>query len=105
MLIANGHIKLQTGTSGGGIVNGIPQPITDTWGANIECQYRANQYSNLGVVSGNAFTQHSYEVLVDLQTINSERLELYNSSGQKVGEFSVISAEKLPHVDLIKIKV
>lgn len=136
MLIVNGHIKLQK-ASGGGMVDGIPIPITNTWSENIECQYRANKYSNLGVVSGNAFTQHEYEILVednaytrllfsaylglltesgdsielesgesiDLSGERTEKLSLESDQFFHIGDFPIIRADKLPHVDLIKIKI
>lgn len=104
MLIANGHIKIKTIT-GGGYINGIGQDMIESWGDSIECEYSPNQYSNLGVVNGNVFTQHSYEVLVEMQPIGKETLKLYDSDGNEVGEFQVISAERLPHVDMVKIKI
>jgi hypothetical protein len=104
MLIPNGHIKVKT-TSGGGTVNGIPQPVTVVIGSAIECQYRANSRDNFGYVQGSTFTKHDYDILIEKQAFTLKPIQLFDNGGVLIGEFQVKQIEELPHVDLIKLKV
>ena len=77
MIIANGTIETKIKT-GGGIDPDTDYPIAPSvsWGNPIECQYRANKYSNKGKANGEAFTIASYEILIDEQPYDAEMLRL-----------------------------
>ena len=83
MIIANGTIETKIKT-GGGIDPDTDYPIAPSvsWGNPIECQYRANKYSNKGKANGEAFTIASYEILIDEQPYNAEMLRLRDISGR-----------------------
>lgn len=106
MIIANGTIETKIKT-GGGIDPYTDYPIAPSvsWGNPIECQYRANKYSNKGKANGEAFTIASYEILIDEQPYNAEMLRLRDISGKILGEFSVIEVEPLQGVCQIRILV
>ena len=106
MIIANGTIETKIKT-GGGIDPDTDYPIAPSvsWGNPIECQYRANKYSNKGKANGEAFTIASYEILIDEQPYNAEMLRLRDISGKILGEFSVIEVEPLQGVCQIRILV
>ena len=106
MIIANGTIETKIKT-GGGIDPDTDSPIAPSvsWGHPIECQYRANKYSNKGKANGEAFTIASYEILIDEQPYNAEMLRLRDISGKILGEFSVIEVEPLQGVCQIRILV
>lgn len=104
MIIQNGNIEVKK-KSGGGIdpETDYPIPATESWEPKIPCQYRANTYSNKGRSNGEAFTIAAYEVLIEGVNFDAERVRLSNLSGRTLGEFSVISAEPLPAVQMTKI--
>ena len=104
MIIQNGNIEIKLKT-GGGIDpdTGFPIRANESWGAYIPCQYRVNTYSNKGRSNGEAFTVATYEVLIEREEFTAERIRLSNLSGDVLGEFSVISSEPLPAVQIVKI--
>ena len=97
MIIANGTIETKIKT-GGGIDPDTDYPIAPSvsWGKPIECQYRANKYSNKGRANGEAFTIAPYD---------AEMLRLRDINGKILGEFSVIEVEPLQAVCQIRILV
>ena len=107
MLFTNGHIELGK-TSGGGInpESGYPVPVMEEWGCRIPCQFRAPGM-NLKAMSadGSAYTDVSYEILVEWQEITSERLRLYSMDGKLLGEFQMIRVMPLREVSKVKIWV
>lgn len=104
MIIQNGNIEAKA-KKGGGIdpETGYPIPATESWGQKIPCQYRANTHSNKGRSNGEAFTVAAYEVLIDGEKFDAERVRLSDLSGRTIGEFSVMSAEPLAAVQTVKI--
>ena len=93
MIIANGTIETKIKT-GGGIDPDTDYPIAPSvsWGNPIECQDRANKYSNKSKPNGEAFTIASYEILIDEQPSNAETQRLRVISGKILGALSVIAA-------------
>ena len=104
MIIQNGNIEVKK-KAGGGIdpETGYPIPATESWEPKIPCQYRANTYSNKGRSNGEAFTIATYEVLIDGTIIEQARILLTDIDNRVIGEFTVISAEPLPAVQMTKI--
>lgn len=105
MIIENGSITIKIKEGGG--IGGDGNPIAPTyrWGDPIPCQIRANVRNNLGKSNGNAFIIAAYEVLVEGAYFEPEQVKLQNADGQEIGEFSVIHAEALREVGLVKILV
>ena len=107
MLFTNGHIEFAK-TSGGGTdpVTGYPVPVETEWGGDVPCQFRAPKMNLKAMsVDGSAYTDVSYEILVEWQEIPSERLRLYSMVGKLVGEFQMIRVMPLREVSKVKIWV
>jgi hypothetical protein len=105
MLIVNGYIEPKIKT-GGGIdpETGYPIPPSFTWGDKIPCQFRANSFNYKGKANGESFTVAKYEILIQ-GSFSHEVIKLSGSSGNELGEFSVMQIEPLMAVGLIKILV
>jgi hypothetical protein len=63
-----------------------------------------NRKNNLGKQNGNAFTIASYEVYIEMQPFEAERINL-SENGKDLGEFSVLWTEQLDAVCALKIVV
>lgn len=105
MIIENGSITIKIKEGGGLGGNGNPLSPTCRWGTPVPCQIRANIRNNLGKSNGNSFIVASYEVLIEGVSFESERVKLQDAVGKEIGEFSVIQAEALREVGLVKILV
>lgn len=107
MIIQNGTIELRNKTAGG--INretGHPvKPSEVSWGTPIPCQFLQNTHNYLGITSGEHFTQATYTILIEEQTIEGEQLRLKDMGGKVIGEFSVKAIEPLEAVCEIKILV
>ena len=109
MIIPNGHIRFKRNAGGGLDAAGFPIPSSYTYSGEIECQYRAT-LDNLGAknAAGEPFNTRSYTILIeDMYGAEvTENVELWDAaSGGKLGEFSALKIQKLPHVGLIRIHV
>ncbi|MDR0207340.1 MAG: hypothetical protein LBI45_08815, partial [Bacteroidales bacterium] len=90
---------------GGGFdTNGYPVEPSESWSEPIPCHVKVNRKNNLGKQNGNSFTIASYEVLIDLQPFDAERIRI-NSHFGEIGEFSVLWTECLENVGAVKIVV
>lgn len=107
MIIANGSIAIKTKTAGGiDAVTGYPVVADDvSWSSAIPCQYSANKHDNLGKVNGEHFTIAQYSVLIEASKFSAEQVRLTDEDGSVVGDFSVISVERLPAVGQVKIMI
>lgn len=103
MIIENGTISIKTKT-GGGLMNGNPVRPSETWSEPIPCNITTNQHNNKGKANGNSFEIASYEVLIEAQTFEAERVKLVRD-GKDLGEFSVQDITPLYPVGAIKITV
>ncbi len=106
MIIANGSIETKIKT-GGGINPETDYPTNPSigWSNPISCQYQANNNSLKGRTNGEAFTIASYEILIDEQPYEAERLRLRDESGKELWEFSVLDIKPLSAVCHIRILV
>ncbi len=105
MIIENGTIELQV-TAGGSLdENGYPVAPVRRWGAPIPCQYYPDRYNAQGRVNGEHATLRAYIILIELQSVTSERIRLTDSDGHVVGEFQIISSEPLQAVCQTRITV
>lgn len=106
MIIQNGTIETKVKT-GGGINSATGHAVkpTSSWGNPIPCQFIPNSHNNLGVSTGQHYTQASYTVLIDEQTFVAEQIRLKDMAGNTIGEFSILSVEPLEAVCEIRILV
>ncbi|GIM60088.1 hypothetical protein CAPN008_01380 [Capnocytophaga canis] len=106
MILDNGTIEVKT-TSGGGLVNGIPQRVEESWSEPIECHIVANMSDNRGVYKGGTFKRSAYTVWLDspLYHFKAERIRLKNEQGKVLGEFEVQSIEESRFTGRTKIVV
>ncbi|MDR0657691.1 MAG: hypothetical protein LBG18_01930 [Mediterranea sp.] len=104
MIIVNGSITAKAKTGGGLDMDGYPVKPAETWGQPIPCNVKVNKRNNLGKQNGNTFKIASYEVLIEPQPFESERVRL-TEYGRDLGEFSVMWTEYLDAVGALKIVV
>ena len=104
MIVVNGYIQAKVKTGGGLDANGNPGRPSATFGEYIPARITTNNKNNLGKQNGNTFIIASYEILIEPQLFEAERIKL-TQKGRDLGEFSVIWAEYLEAVEAIKIIV
>jgi hypothetical protein len=104
MLIVNGTISAKVKSGGGLDSDGYPVKPLESWTQPIPCRIVTNKKNNLGKQNGNTFTIASYEVLIELQSFESERVRLARHC-RELGEFSVLWSEYLDAVGAFKIVV
>lgn len=107
MIIQNGNIEFKHKVGGGLDADGYPVKAKEDWGEPVPCQYMPKRYNLQGLSGGNATTETSFEILVEmpLPVEASEQLRLTDMAGVRVGEYSVISSQELRAVQQIKITV
>lgn len=103
MIIVNGTISIKTKT-GGGLVNGNPVRPSESWGEPIPCNIKTNLHNNKGKTNGNSFEVASYEVLIEAQPFEADRVKLVRE-GKDLGEFSIQDIDPLNAVGAVKIVV
>jgi len=106
MIIENGYIQVTVKT-GGGLLNGRPQPVTVTVSEPIPCNWKANKWDKKGKVIDGVFTQAQFDILIELQEFTAETVTLYDTTLEKrlLGMFTVQSIEPLAATGATKITV
>jgi hypothetical protein len=104
MIIVNGTITAKVKTGGGLGLDGYPVKPSASWGDPIPCRTVTLRKNNLGKQNGNTFITASYEVLIEPQPFEAERVRL-TEYGRDLGEFSVMWIEYLEAVGVLKIVV
>jgi len=104
MIIINGSVQVIEKSGGGLDENGNPVHPLETLSVPIPCRVITNKKNNLGKQNGNTFVVASYEILIEPQPFESERVKL-NQLGCDLGEFSVMWTEHLEAVGAVKIIV
>ena len=106
MIIENGYIQVKV-KSGGGMLNGRPQPVTVTDSDPIPCNWRAQKWDKKGRTVDGVFTQAQFEILIELQEFSAETLTLYDTTVglRRLGEFTIQSIEPLDATGATKITV
>jgi hypothetical protein len=104
MIIENGTITAKVKTGGDLDADGYPVKPDETWEQPVPCHVKLNRKNNLGKQNGNTFIIASYEVLIEPQPFESERVRL-TEHGRDLGEFSVLWTEYLEAVGALKIVV
>lgn len=100
MIIANGTIELKRKAATGiDAETGYPvRPSEVEWGSPIPCQIVPNSYNMLGQSNGEHVTIASYQIYIDEQPVEGERLRLRRADGTLVGEFSMMEIRPLQAV-------
>jgi hypothetical protein len=104
MIIVNGTITAKVKAGGGLETDGYPIKPAESWLQPVPCHIRVNRKNNLGKQNGNTFIIASYEVLIESQQFESERVKL-TENGRDLGEFSVLWTELFDAVCALKIVV
>ena len=106
MIIENGYIQVEVKT-GGGILNGRPQPVAVTISDPIPCNWKAQKWDKKGRTVDGVFTQAQFEILIELQEFSAETLTLYDTTVglRRLGEFTIQSIEPLDATGATKITV
>ena len=106
MIIENGYIQVKVKT-GGGMLNGRPQPVTVVESSPIPCNWKAQKWDKKGKTVDSVFTQAQFEILIELQDFSAETLTLYDTTVEqrRLGEFTVQSIEPLAATGATKITV
>lgn len=107
MIIQNGHIEFKHKVGGGLDADGYPVKATEDWGEPVPCQYMPKRYNLQARSGGNAMTETSFEILVEmpLPVEPAEQIRLSDMAGVRVGEYSILSSQELRAVQQIKITV
>jgi hypothetical protein len=102
----DGYIQTQIATGGHTDANGETVPAEVSWGAFVECKYKANTLNNRGVYSGGRFTQMAFEITTEDMGFRSKRIRLFDSRQSLVCEKDVQGfPEVLETVQRVKITV
>lgn len=104
MIIYNGTLQIVE-TSGGGFEHGIPIPVTESLSGEYACNIRTIKSDHRGVNGDTAFTQASFEVLIEHENFTAERVILRDNRGKVLGDFRVQDVQHLDYVDAVKITV
>lgn len=103
MIVENGKICAKIKTGGGLDAEGYPVRPSSSFGDPVPCNIKVNKNSLIGKANGNTFTVASYEILIEGNAYDAEAVELLDSDGKSLGEFSVMQIEPLYAVGLVKI--
>ena len=107
MIIENGTLQVITKT-GGGMKNGRPVKVEESFGNPIPCNLKTITHDHRGKVVDGVFTRASFEVLVDLSDVphfTAERVLLKDNRGMRIGEFRVQDIQHHDCVEAVKITV
>ena len=110
MIIQNGYISIKEKPKAEGIDPATGFPIKasiEIYSEPIPCQYIPNKYNHLGVSNGEHFTVAQYTILIEQQPLpfTAEQVRLTDMESNKIGDFSIISADPLDAVSEIKITI
>ncbi len=104
MIIENGHIQIKT-QQGGGIVGGIPQPVTQTWSEPIACNIRKNKSDHRGTYADGKFHQMTATILVEGNDFDAKRIKVVDNRGKELGEFEIQDIQYLHAVGATQITI
>ncbi|MFA5849944.1 MAG: hypothetical protein WC833_08675 [Bacteroidales bacterium] len=106
-MIVNGKLRYSVQSGGGQDVNNDPIPVVDSWSDPVDCAIKANANVNKGTYQDGKFTVASYEVLMEMRSFDSSRIELTDDRGRMLGVFQVLpqNIKFLDAVQRVKIIV
>jgi hypothetical protein len=100
----NGTVSYSTKT-GGGFLNGNPVPVSTVWSDPIDCLFTVLAEKNRRIVFDDNSKVAFYEILIEMQPFESDRIRLTNNRGKVLGEFQVQNVQFLDLVGRVKIIV
>lgn len=104
MIIVNGTIQVKKKT-GGGMLNGIPQPATETWGEPIPCNIKYNRSDHLGTYTDGRFVQLAATILIEPQQFDATHIKVTDNRGQCLGEHEVQDVQYLHAVEALQLTI
>ncbi len=104
MIIENGYIQIKK-QEGGGMLNGIPQPIKERWCDPIPCNIRKNKSDHRGTYADGKFHQTTATILIEVNDFDAQRLRLVDNRGTELGEFEIQDIQYLHAVGATQITI
>lgn len=106
LVTANGTVKFKTKTGGGiDATTGYPTAATVTWSSAVDCRWNKVRENLQAKEQGEPIVQINYTIYLAQATLPSEQIELFDTNGTSLGEYSVISAEYIDTKGVTKITV
>lgn len=113
MIIENGTLQTIIKT-GGGTLKGVPIPVIETLGEVFPCNIKPIKYSSNADGSGqtdtgsmqavdSAFVRAKYEVLIETDNFNADKVILKDSRGNTLGEFRDFQVQYMDFVNVVKL--
>lgn len=109
MIIENGTLQTIIKT-GGGTLKGVPIPVSETLGEVFLCNIKPIKYSSNADGSGggmqavdSAFVRAKYEVLIETDNFNADKVILKDSRGNTLGEFRDFQVQYMDFVNVVKL--
>lgn len=63
------------------MLNGIPQPATETWGEPIPCNIKYNRSDHLGTYTDGRFMQLAATILIEPQQFDATHIKVTETEG------------------------
>jgi hypothetical protein len=104
-MITNGSIQKQVSSGTGLDENGDPVVSNPVWSEPIPCLIKTIKHDNKGIYPDGKFTQASFEILIEMQEFEAERILLKNSRNNFEAEFEIQDIQFLDLVGRVKIIV
>lgn len=89
-MIVNGYIQTMTRTGGGFDDQGDPIPVEQTWSEPIAAMITPSGNGRLVKYQDGVQVAASYQVLLETQDFNYDRIKLTSDQGQAMGEYQVL---------------
>lgn len=105
MIIVNGTIQALTSAKSTINDDGDPVTVPDAWGDPINCNIRTTKHDKKGIYEDGEFIQASYEILLDMQTFEADKIRVINNRSKVLGEFEIQDIQFLDKVQRVKIVV
>jgi hypothetical protein len=104
MIIENGYIQTKMKT-GGGVINGIPQPAVTSWGDPIPCNIKKSTDDRMGTYIDGNFRRVQATILIEPQEFEAKEIKVTDNRDKVLGEFEVQSITFLHATQALQITV
>jgi len=101
----NGTLQYKIITGGGLDASGDPIQVTEDWSEPIDCWIKTNLHNQKGKYEDGKFTMAKYEVLIELQPFEADRIKLITDKNKDLGEFQIQDCQFLDIAGRVKIMV
>nr|WP_308570823.1 hypothetical protein [uncultured Prevotella sp.] len=106
--IINGYIQVKQ-TTGGGMQNGVPVPVTTTLGDPIPANISKSKSDHKGTYIDGKFVQVQATILIDPQpptfSATTKRIVVTDNMGNQLGDFEIQDITYLDVADVTQITV